>query len=147
MAPALLALLGLAHARDPSCPDLNVAQFEALIEQVDMAYVNREMRTAGALLAAAEPRGPCILETVPTADVAAFALRRSYALALELDPSEAKRWARLAKALDPSLPWPAYIPSDHEIRDLIAEEDPVARVPVRAKGLATPPGGGVFLDG
>ena len=143
----LLALLGVASARDPSCPDLNVAQFEALIEQVDLAYLNLEMKQANALLAAAEPRVPCILEIVPTATVAAFALRRSYSLALELDPSEAKRWARLAKALDPQLPWPGYIPGDHEIRDLIAEEDPIGKIPVRAKGLVVPPGGGVFLDG
>jgi hypothetical protein len=143
----LLALLGTAQARDPSCPDLTVAQLEGLIEQVDLAYLNLDMRQANALLAAAEPRVPCILEIVPTSVVAAFALRRSYSLALELDPSEAKRWARLAKALEPSLPWPAYIPSDHEIRDLIADEEPAQKIPVRAKGLAVPPGGGVFLDG
>jgi hypothetical protein len=143
----LLALLGTAQARDPSCPDLTVAQLEGLIEEIDLAYLNLEMNRANALLAAAEPRVPCIVEVVPTVDVAAFALRRSYSLALELDPSEAKRWARLAKALDPQLPWPAYIPGDHEIRDLIADEEPLPKIPVRAKGLVVPPGGGVFLDG
>lgn len=143
----LLALLGTAQARDPSCPDLTVAQLEALIEEIDLAYLNVEMNRANALLAAAEPRVPCIVEVVPAPVVAAFALRRSYSLALELDPSEAKRWARLAKALDPQLPWPGYIPGDHEIRDLIAAEEPIEGIPVRAKGLVVPPGGGVFLDG
>lgn len=142
----MLALSALqALARDPSCPDLTVAQFQALIDQVDEAYLGFEVKKAGALLAAAEPRVPCIVEVVPTADVARFAIRRSYSVALELDMSEAQRWLALARSLDPEIPWPGYIPGDHEVRDLTA---PIAEpLPLRGKGLVVPPGGGVFLDG
>lgn len=143
----LIAWGSPALARDPSCPDLTVAQFQAMLDAVDEAYLSQEFGKASAFLAAAEDKVPCVVEIVPTEDVARYALRRAYAVALDLDENEARRWALLARALQPDLPWPSYIPPDHAIRDLLLEAPEAPPIPLRGKGLVTPPSGGVFLDG
>lgn len=136
-----------AHAQEPVCPELQVSQFEAFLEAVDEEYLNLEFRRARMLLDAAEPRLPCVVEIVPTADIARYAIRRAYSLALEIDEIEAQRWASLAWALDPEVTWPTYIPPDHAARTLLSEAEPVLPVPIEGHGFVIPFGGGVFLDG
>lgn len=147
MLVAPLALLGPfaapAFARDPDCPELHATDFTALSDNVDQLYVEQQVASARRTLLAAEKRLPCVLEVVKKDDVARFALR--YAYALGGDP-EAERWVALALALDPSLPWPAYIPNGHQVRDLVPDAPP-APVDLPEKGFAVEAGGGVFLDG
>lgn len=142
--PLLLGALATASwARDADCPELHAADLATLVDQVDQLFVDQQVAAARRTLISAEKRLPCILEVVRKEDLARFAIR--YAYVLGGDP-EAERWAALAKALDPALPWPAYIPSGHGVRDLAADARPEL-LPVEDKGFSLPAAGGVFLDG
>jgi hypothetical protein len=138
---------GTAQARDPNCPELYVWQFRALIAAVDEEYSNLEFRRAQMLLDAAGPRVPCVVQVVPTPDLAEFALRRAYAFALDLDENEAQRWAQLAFALQPDLGWPSYVPPDHAARALLEGIEIPKPVTVDGVGLVLPQAGGAFVDG
>jgi hypothetical protein len=148
---ALTLLGGLpsnAAAQQEACPrKYEVAQFRAFLDAVDDQYLNLEFRRARLLLEAGQPNIPCILSVVPTEDIARYAIRRAYALELELDENEAERWASLAFSLDPNLEWPAYIPPDHAARSLLDDVPPPESVGLEGRGLAVPGGGGAFLDG
>jgi hypothetical protein len=148
LAPFLLlgASVGTAWARDPDCPELRAADLTALADQVDQLFAEKQVAAARRALVFAEKKLPCVLDVVKTEDVARFALRYAYALAGDVDTPEAQRWALLARALDPSLPWPAYIPAGHQVRELAIGELP-APTTLEGKGLSVPDGGGVFLDG
>jgi hypothetical protein len=138
---------GSAQAKDPSCPELYVWQFKALIAAVDEEYTNLEFRRAQMLLDAAGPRVPCVVQIVPTDDLAEFALRRAYAFALDLDENEAQRWAQLAFSLKPGLDWPVYVPPDHAARSLLEGMEALAPLTIEGAGLVVPQAGGAFVDG
>ncbi len=143
----LLPLLGAAWARDPSCPELYSTQFSSLIDEADTAFASMEMERASAMLLGAEARIPCVIDVIPTPDMARYALRRAWVAALETDQGDVDRWLGLAKALDPSLPWPSYVPNGHPVRDAAAEMAAPPLTAVADKGLSLPTGGGAFLDG
>lgn len=136
-----------AEARDPNCPELYVWQFRALMDAVDEEYTNNEFQRAQKLLAAADPRVPCVIQIVPTADLAQFAIRRAYGLALDLDENEALRWAQLAITLDPKIQWPSYVPEEHSARALLQEVQPLEPLTLESQGLVVPQAGGAFIDG
>jgi hypothetical protein len=138
-----LAAAGVALARDPDCPELHLGDLSALSDTVDQLYVENQVGAARRALSFAEKKLPCMLDVVKKEDVARFAIR--YAYSLEGDP-EAERWVALSRALDPTLPWPAYVPAGHQIREL-ALGDPPSFVTLEGKGLRVDAGGGVFLDG
>jgi hypothetical protein len=146
LAPSILLGASVAYARDPDCIELHQADLTALSDSVDQMYVEKQVGSARRALTFAEKKLPCMLDVVKTEDVARFAIRYAYALAGDLDTPEAERWALLAKALDPSLPWPAYVPPAHQVRSLGGDTAPASTV-VEGKGLVVPTGGGVFLDG
>lgn len=146
-APLGLLASDRAFARDPSCPELYTWQLQGLLDAVDEEYTNLEFQRAQMLLEAAEPRVPCIVQIVPTKDLARFAIRRSYSLALDLDENEAQRWAQLAFALDPHVRWPDYVPEEHSARALLEGLETLKPLEIEGKGLALPAGGGAFLDG
>lgn len=136
-------LVADAFARDPDCPELHATDLAALSDSVDQMYVENQVASARRALAFAERKLPCMLDVVKKEDVARFAIR--YAYSLEGDP-EAERWVALARALDPELPWPAYVPSGHSIR-AVGSEAPPSLSALEGKGFQVPTGGGVFLDG
>ncbi|MCB9684893.1 MAG: hypothetical protein H6738_15755 [Alphaproteobacteria bacterium] len=142
-----LLLLGAAWARDPSCPDLYAANFSALIDDVDMAFANMEVERGIGMVISAEPRIPCLIDVPQQQDVARYALRRAWAAALQMNQGDVDRWLGLAKALDPSLPWPSYVPNGHPIRDQADERPTPVVQALDGEGLVVPDGGGVFLDG
>lgn len=130
------------------CPQkYELWQFQKYLDAVDEQYLSLEFRKARMLLEAGQPNMPCIVQVVPTDKVAAYAIRRAYGLALDLDENEAERWALLAFALDPDIDWPSYIPPDHAARAMLEDAAPSDKVRIEHKGLAAPEGGGVFLDG
>lgn len=143
----VLSLIGAAWARDPSCPDLYAANLSALIDDVDAAFANMEVERGIAMVIGAEPRIPCLVDVPQQQDVARYALRRAWAGALEMNQGDVDRWLGLAKALDPELPWPSYVPNNHPIRDQAAERPTPVIQDVEGAGLVVPEGGGVFLDG
>jgi hypothetical protein len=143
---ALLHLVSPAEARDPSCPDLYLEQFQRFLDEVDLEFEGQRYDNARTLLDAAYPRVPCIVRVVPSTDLAKFAIRRAFSYALDLDENETQRWANLARAVDPQVDWPAYVPADHVVRQTFTTLAPAEAVTAQG-GLVIPPGGGVFLDG
>jgi hypothetical protein len=145
---AVLLVAAPAAAQQPACPrTYELAQFRAYLDAVDEEYLNLDFNKAAALLDAGQPNVPCIIQVVPTEDVARYAIRRAYSLELDLDENEAQRWAALAFALDPELDWPAYVPPDHAARKMLDGRPPPESIDIEGKGFVVPPGGGVFLDG
>lgn len=142
------ALAPRAMAQSTSCPrSYELSQFHEYIKAVDGMYLDLDFRKARLLLEAGQPNIPCILQIVPAIDVAAYAIRRAYALELDLDENEAERWASLAFALDPEIEWPAYIPPDHAARRMLDDVPPAETITLDDKGFVVPLGGGVFVDG
>ncbi|MEQ1568904.1 MAG: hypothetical protein ABMA64_24920 [Myxococcota bacterium] len=144
----MLALLSsIAHGRPADCPDLYLVQFERFFDEVDALIVAQEFSDARRMLDGAYPRVPCIVQVVPSVDLAKYAIRRSYLYALDLDENETLRWATTAKALEPGIDWPAYVPPEHSVRALLPTLEVPAPVPIEGAGLVVPERGGVFLDG
>jgi hypothetical protein len=141
----LLAPPASAQERCPRSYEL--VQFRAFLDAVDEEYLNLEFNKAAMLLDAGQPNVPCILQVVPTRDIARYAIRRAYALELDLDENEAQRWAALAFALDPEIDWPTYVPPDHAARKMLDGYPPPQTIELEGQGFAIPQGGGVFLDG
>jgi hypothetical protein len=147
MSPLVLVATAAVHARAPTCPELYVPQFERFLEEVDAEFRNQQYDHAKILLDAGYPRIPCIVQVVPTKDLAQFAIRRAYAYALDLDENETQRWASLARALEPSIAWPDYVPAEHAVRKVLDEVEPAVAVTPEGQGLLVPERGGIFLDG
>ncbi|MEZ4241176.1 MAG: putative metal-binding motif-containing protein [Myxococcota bacterium] len=122
-------------------------QFRAFLDQVDAEYRNVAFDNAWRLLEAGQQNIACVIQVVPTADLARFALQRAYGLELDLDDNEAKRWASLARTLDPGIEWPDYVPETHMARTLFDQIEDVDPIDLENKGLEVPPRGGAFLDG
>ncbi len=142
-----LSLPTEAHARDPECPELLVGQFTSALDLAETALMDADFTTARTVLAGSEGRIPCIVEVVPPEAIARFATARAYQQALDLDQSEAVRWALLASVLTGDFEWPAYVPPDHEVRNLLNDIPVPVTSTIRGKGLAVPEAGAVFLDG
>lgn len=145
---AALLLAPTAAAQAPACPrTYELGQFRAFLDTVDEEYLNLKFDRAATLLDAGQPSIPCILQIVPTRDIARYAIRRAYALELDLDENEAQRWAALAFALDPEIEWPSYVPPDHAARKMLDGRPPPESIALEGQGLQIPAGGGAFLDG
>lgn len=145
VSPALLASVALAQ--EEVCPELHVADFEGYLEEVDAAFRAEELDRAAELLERGGPRVLCVREIVPTADVAAFAIRKAWASGLAGDAEETARWGTLARALDPRIEWPPYVPEAHAARQILADALPARTVTVQGFGFLLPPDQAVFVDG
>lgn len=136
-----------AQAQQLQCPQhYALVQFHEFLDAVDHEYTSLQFARARTLLELGQPNVPCIDQVVPSADLARYAIRRAYALALDLDENEAQRWATAAFAIDPTVQWPAYVPAEHSARRMLDDLEPVLPVTLD-QGLVIPFGGGVFLDG
>jgi hypothetical protein len=136
----------VAVAQDAACQSRSIAEFERGLEEVDAAFVGLRFDQAKDLLDRQTDQVRCLVEIVPTSDVAAFDIRKAYAGALSFDPEETVRWGNAARALRPDIQWPSYVPEHHYVRTLLSKVAPVdpAELP---DGLVVPESGGVFLDG
>ena len=143
----LLALDALAQTQGPpgGCPELHLVQFEDYLDDVDAEFRALRFDRAARLLDAGYPRLPCLREVVPPRDLADYAIRRAWAFALAMDPSESERWSMLARAIDPRIKWPTYVPLEHAVRGWPADPPPPARRTDAA--LTVPADVAVFLDG
>jgi hypothetical protein len=144
----ILALSSPALGQDPSCPELLNSQFESALDLAEKALTDADFGTARQVLAGSEERIPCIVEVVPTELLLRFATMRAYQQALDLDQSEATRWAKLAVILsEGDFDWPVWVPPDHEVRNLLDDIEIPERTSLRTRGLVVPEAGGAFLDG
>jgi hypothetical protein len=145
----LLALIAAAAFATPGqdCPELNSAGVEKALDAVDGLFTKEDLTRANTVLARTEARMPCLVDVPSPQLVARFARQRAFAVTMTVDPFAAARWAQLAEALDPGVPWPAYVPEQHPVRLLLDQEGEASSGRALGATLTWPEDGEVFLDG
>lgn len=147
LVPALLVLFASARA-EAACPAVYTnAAWEADMRVVDDALDAGNTEGAATAFRAVDERLVCLGEIASPDSLGWYARQKALLAFLDQDGDTAMRWAQLARAVAPDLPWPNQMPASHPFRkDLAAAPTP----PMGGRDDASfvvERGGAVFVDG
>jgi hypothetical protein len=118
--------------------------------QANLAVPEEEtpnFKEAGILIEVMDREWECLVRPVPPQEILRYAQIRAYNAFHSGDPDAALAWNRAAQFMDPTAPFPDWIPEWHPLREQLEWEDPTEIITLEGKYVAHPKKGGVFMNG
>ncbi len=142
----LLGLHGSASAQSRVC-EYETSQWDTDVGAIEAALTSANLKEARILIELHERQIECLSAPVPPHALARYGQIRAYVAFHQQDDVGATRWARLAEQTSPATPWPAWVPPEHPVREILAWADPTELVGANGKGVAHPKKGAVLVNG